>query len=621
MSRRMQRRMILCFCDEKKCIMIIYMSTTVSNLPLAGLSNFGTIKATGLQLHTIRQVSTINAPNLTGTNGDLVLDSGVTSRSNNGHLKIKGGYEGQTKLDVLTAGVWDKSEDIGLLTNSTVTAQTLEEHLSTGTLMTGLKIPMLSGTMDSSKVYALRNVGTNGHVAWASINDIGGDLKVSGKLSVSQDAFLAADLSVGGHTEIDGNLDVNSNFYAAGNIKTDSSLSVGGRLDLETQMIVGGITILNSSLSVATSVTAEQTLSVGTSIISQDALFKDSLSVGKDSQFEGHISVSSDVSMNDLHVRGRLFPFSNGLSVGGDIVFLNSLSVNGETVIASKLSVGDDVEFSGENFTVNGSSYISLGKGSSTITVSGDSFTAFTPIKLEGHLSVGNSTSIILDTPILSVQGSIFTESDATYRGKLNLANDLSCGTSAFVGSTLTVGEAANIATDAVVGNTLSVGGAVIITGDLDVQGTTTTISSTVLTVQDKTLELGVVESPTDALAVGSGLIIKGGTDRSITYTRSATASASTQQLSAFKLSDDLVLGKKSVPFDSTLNSKLSEDPRSQVLHLGDLGSTDGHWMIVSNINEGTLQFWYGQDIADDQTLDAMPSASAKLAFEIKKPD
>jgi predicted acyltransferase (DUF342 family) len=536
-------------------------------------------------------------------------------------LKIKGGYEGQPKLDILTGGVWDKTENVGLLTNSTVTAQTLEEHLSTGTLMTGLKIPMLSGTMDSSKVYALRNVGTNGHVAWASINDIGGDLKVSGKLSVSQDTVLAADLSVGGHTEMTGILDVMDNLNVIGNIKTDSSLSVGGRFDLDTQMIVGGITILNSSLSVATSVTAEQTLSVGTSIISQDAMFKDSLSVGNDSQFEGHISVSSDVSLNDLHIRGRLFPFTNGLSVGSDIVFSDTLSVNGNTCIASKLSVGDDVMLSGANFVANGGSTITLGQPTSVMTINANSLTASTPLKLEGHLSVGNSTSIILDTPILSVQGSIFTESDATYRGKLNLANDLSCGTSAFVGSNITVGGAANIATNAVVGNSLSVGGALIVTGNLDVQGTTTTISSTVLTVQDKTLELGVVDTPTDALAVGSGLIIKGDTDRSITYTRSATASASTQQLSAFQLSDDLVLGKKSIPFESTLNSKLSEYPRSQVLHLGDLGSTDGHWMVVSNINEGTLQFWYGQDIADDQTLDAMPSSSAKLAFEIKKPD
>ena len=359
------------------------MSTTVSNLPLAALSNFGTIKTTGMQIHTIRQVSTINAPNLTGTNGDLVLDSGVTSRSNNGHLKIKGGYEGQTKLDVLTAGVWDKSETVGLLTNSTVTAQTLEEHLSTGTLMTGVKIPMLSGSMDSSKVYALRNVGTNGHVAWASINDIGGDLKVSGGLSVSQDTVLAADLSVGGHTEIDGNLDVNSNFYAAGNIKTDSSLSIGGRLDLETQIIVGGITILNSSLSVATSVTAEQTLSVGTSIISQDAMFKNSLSVGNDSQFEGHISVSSDVSLNDLHVRGRLFPFTNGLSVGSDIVFSDTLSVNGNTCIASKLSVGDDVKMSGSQIILEGAIEIMIGKPTTEITIDANRLDVTTPMKLE----------------------------------------------------------------------------------------------------------------------------------------------------------------------------------------------------------------------------------------------
>ena len=598
------------------------MSTTVSNLPLDGLSNFGTIKTTGLQLHTIRQVSTINAPNLTGSSGDLVLDSGVPSRSNNGHLKIKGGYEGIAKVDVIEAGVWDKSEDVGVLTNSSISAQTFEEHLSTGTLMTGLKIPIIGpGTMDTSKVYALRNVGTNGHVAWASINDIGGDLKISGKLSVSSDAFLAADLSVGGHTEMEGNVVLRSNLDVDGNMKSNSSLSVGGRFDLETQMVVGGITIMNSSLSVATSITAEETLSIGTSVISEDIIVRSSLSVGTTSQFESHISVSADVSLNDLQIRGRVLPFANGLSVGGDIVFSNALSVHGETVLSSTLSVGNDVTLGGANIVVNGSSAISLGQPTSAISITADSMNALTPLKLEGHLSVGNSTSVIMDTPILSVHGSIFTESDATYRGKLNLANDLSCGSSIFADSAIRIGTSASIGTDTVIGNTLSVGGAVVIAGDLNVQGTTTTISSTVLTVQDKTLELGVVETPTDSFAVGSGLIIKGDTDKTITYTRSATSSATTQQLSAFQLSEDLILGKKSTPFQASLNSKLTEYPRSQVLHLGDLASTDGHWMIVSNINDGTLQFWYGQDIADDQTLDAMPSSSAKLAFEIRKPD
>ena len=58
----------------------------MTSLPLTGLSTLGTI-STRLRLHTIRQVSTIHAPNRTGTNGDLVLDSGSTLRSGNRHLK------------------------------------------------------------------------------------------------------------------------------------------------------------------------------------------------------------------------------------------------------------------------------------------------------------------------------------------------------------------------------------------------------------------------------------------------------------------------------------------------------------------------------------------------------
>tara|TARA_Y100001937_G_scaffold56875_1_gene78122 strand:+ start:6406 stop:8199 length:1794 start_codon:yes stop_codon:yes gene_type:complete len=596
--------------------------TEVSSLPLAGLENFGTIKTTGLQLHTIRQVSTINAPNLTGSNGDLILDSGVSTRSNNGHLKIKGGYQGISKIDVLEAGVWDKTENVGVLTNSIATAQTLEEHLSIGTLMTGVKIPVLgSGVMDVSKVYALRNVGTTGHVAWASINDIGGDLAVSGKLSVAADTVLSADLSVGGHTEIVGETLMRSTLDVEGNIKTDSSISAGGRLDLANQMIVGGIAIMESSLSVASSITSDSLLSVGTSVISEDAIFRATLSVGGTSQFESHISVSTDVSLNDLHVRGRVFPFSNGLSVGGDVIFADALSVNGTSTFADKLSVAGDVMMSGQNVTVKGASLIDLGEPTSTINVQANALTASTPLKLEGHLSVGNASAILFDTPLLSVQGSFFTESDATLRGKLNVAQDLSCGSSMFLGSALTVGASTNLGSDLAVNQNLSVGGGVTIIGDLNVQGTTTTISSTTLTVQDKTLELGVVESPSDSLAVGSGLIIKGDSDKTITYTRSATSSATTQQLSAFQLSEDLVLGKKSTPFEDSLASRLVDAPRSQVLHLGDMSSTDGHWMVVSNIADGTLQFWYGQDISDDQTLDAMPASSAKLAFEIRKPE
>jgi lipopolysaccharide export system protein LptA len=58
----------------------------------------------------------------------------------------------------------------------------------------------------------------------------------------------------------------------------------------------------------------------------------------------------------------------------------------------------------------------------------------------------------------------------------------------------------------------------VVITGNLTVNGTTTTINATTLTVDDKNIELGSVASPTDITADGGGITLKGATDKSITW-------------------------------------------------------------------------------------------------------
>lgn len=48
------------------------------------------------------------------------------------------------------------------------------------------------------------------------------------------------------------------------------------------------------------------------------------------------------------------------------------------------------------------------------------------------------------------------------------------------------------------------------LTGDLTVNGTTTTVNSTTVTVDDKNLELGSVENPTDTTADGGGITLRG---------------------------------------------------------------------------------------------------------------
>ena len=57
-----------------------------------------------------------------------------------------------------------------------------------------------------------------------------------------------------------------------------------------------------------------------------------------------------------------------------------------------------------------------------------------------------------------------------------------------------------------------------VITGNLTVNGTTTTINSTVLNVDDIMIELGAVATPTDTTANGGGITLLGTTNKTITW-------------------------------------------------------------------------------------------------------
>ena len=71
---------------------------------------------------------------------------------------------------------------------------------------------------------------------------------------------------------------------------------------------------------------------------------------------------------------------------------------------------------------------------------------------------------------------------------------------------------------------TIAADGTVTITGNLTVSGTTTEISSTTITVDDKNIELGSVASPDDTTADGGGLTLKGASDYTIAWTNSKDA-------------------------------------------------------------------------------------------------
>ncbi len=80
----------------------------------------------------------------------------------------------------------------------------------------------------------------------------------------------------------------------------------------------------------------------------------------------------------------------------------------------------------------------------------------------------------------------------------------------------------AAIQDDAVTGakieNNPTIAGNLTVAGTLTVEGVTTTIESVTLTVDDKNIEMGSVDTPTDTTADGGGFTLKGTTDKTITW-------------------------------------------------------------------------------------------------------
>jgi hypothetical protein len=87
--------------------------------------------------------------------------------------------------------------------------------------------------------------------------------------------------------------------------------------------------------------------------------------------------------------------------------------------------------------------------------------------------------------------------------------------------------------------------GTVVIKGDLQIEGTTTTVNSTTLTVDDKNIELGSVASPTDTTADGGGITLRGDTDKTFTWVNATDAWTSSEHI-AIAAGKDLIINGQS---------------------------------------------------------------------------
>jgi hypothetical protein len=158
---------------------------------------------------------------------------------------------------------------------------------------------------------------------------------------------------------------------------------------------------------------------------------------------------------------------------------------------------------------------------------------------------------------------------------------------------------------------------AVTIEGDLTVNGTETIINTQTLTVEDKNIELGKIDTPTDALADGGGITLKGTTDKTINWVDVTDAWTFSEHVNIASAKEYRIAGIKVLDATSLGSAVVT----SSLTSVGTIGT--GVWQgtaidktyldatLVSTGDTGTVT---STMIADGTIVDADVNASAAIA-------
>jgi hypothetical protein len=127
-----------------------------------------------------------------------------------------------------------------------------------------------------------------------------------------------------------------------------------------------------------------------------------------------------------------------------------------------------------------------------------------------------------------------------------------------------------------------------ILSGDLTVNGTTTTIDTTTLQVEDKNIEIGKVSTPSDTTADGGGWTLKGATDKTFNWVNSTDAWTSSEHI---HLGDDKKLffgtgSDFSIYHNGTNNAISTSNGEVQIIK----GASEN---IAKFIPDGAVELYY----------------------------
>lgn len=247
-------------------------------------------------------------------------------------------------------------------------------------------------------------------------------------------------------------------------------------------------------------------------------------------------------------------------------------SANTASNLTYDLKVGPALTNLATLMTTAGAGFIKRGATADTYTIDTNTYLTAESDTLQTVTGRGATSSVATITLSAS------TASSTTSTGTLVVTGGVG------------IGGAVNI------GGATAVGGNLTVTGNLIVNGTTTTINSTTITVDDILLELGDVTTPTDTTANGGGIVLKGTTNKTITWLSATNAWTSSVAFSAPNFVSTVATG--TAPFtvtSTTLVTNLNADTLD--------GNHASAFALASSVGNGTLTLGIGTAGATNTTV------------------
>ena len=344
---------------------------------------------------------------------------------------------------------------------------------------------------------------------------------------------LAGTQTISGGKTFTGTVALGSSATAATKTQGDGSTSVATTSYVDTAVgaVATSFDITGDSGTAQTVTSGTDTVTIaGGTAISTVAGATDTITVSLDDTAvtDGDYGSASTVATFTVDGQGRLTAAANAA------IQISTSQVTGiqEYVEDTAAAILTGATHSGISATYDdGAGTVALNVDDFTVTLAGD---------LSGSATITNLADATLTATIVPDSVALGTDTTGNYMENVSAGTGISVSHTPGEGSTATItntgvvqvaGTAGEIEVSGATGNVtiglpddVTIGNDLVVSGDLTVNGTTTTISSTTINVDDKNIELGAVDTPTDTTADGGGLTLKGDTDKTFNWVNSTDA-------------------------------------------------------------------------------------------------